>query len=157
MPLTLDDLIGGIERSRQYFLKHLEGVRDDQWDFKPFADCKSIRETLQHLIVDDRAAVESIKTGEEPNYEEGPYSVLDLEDLKRTLVESHQELLGELRRRHANSPLDADICVWGNHRKLGVGIPYFSSEDFYHAGQVAFLRMASDPSWDYYAAIYGEE
>jgi uncharacterized damage-inducible protein DinB len=157
MALTLDDLLDALRRSRAYFLKHVEGLKDEQWDFKPFPECKSVRETLQHLIIDDRAAVDSIRTGEDPNYEEGPYSIKDLSQLKQTLTDSHEALLQELRIRYANAPIDSEICVWGAQDKLGTGIAYFSSEDFYHAGQVAFLRMASDPEWDYYAAIYGGE
>ena len=38
---------------------------------------------------------------------------------------------------------------------LPQGIAYFSSEDFYHMGQVSFIRQASDPTWNYYEAIYG--
>ena len=29
-----------------------------------------------------------------------------------------------------------------------------SSEDYYHAGQITFIRMATDPQWDYYRSIY---
>ena len=153
---TLDDLIESLRRSRQHFFKHIQGLKDDQWDFKPFPECKSIRETLQHLVADDRAALESIRTGEEPNYEALSCSETDIAKLKEILKDSHENLLKEILTRYANAPLDADICVWGHHEKLGVGVPYFSGEDWYHAGQVAFARMASDPGWDYYATIYGE-
>ena len=156
MALTLEDLLEALRLSRRHFYKHLDGLRDDQWDFKPFPECKSIRETLQHLIVDDLAAVESIRTGKEPNYEESPYSELEIDKLRAHLVESHENLLREIKERYKDAALDADICVWGHHEKLAVGVPYYSSEDWYHAGQVAFLRTASDPSWDYYKAIYGE-
>lgn len=71
------------------------------------------------------------------------------------LEKSRSALINEIRSRFANSPLDADVCIWGAHDKLAVGLPYLSSEDFYHAGQIAFIRNASDPSWDYYAEIYG--
>lgn len=157
MPLTLDDLLAGLERSREHFLKHLDGLDDDQWDFKPFPECKSIRETLQHLVVDDRAALNSLRSGEEPDYEAGACNEKDIDALRALLDQSHQTLINEIRIRYANSPLDTDICVWGSHEKVGAGVPYFSSEDFYHAGQVAFIRMASDPEWDYYEAIYGGE
>ncbi len=155
--LTLDDLIGGLDRSRNHFYKHLKGLRDDQWDFKPFPECKSIRETLQHLVADDRAALESIRTGEEPNYEALACTESDLAKLRAILKESHEVLLNEIKTRYANASLDADICVWGHHEKLGAGVPYFSGEDWYHAGQVAFARMASDPDWNYYETIYGGE
>lgn len=157
MPITLADLQEGLRRSRRHFLKHLAHLRDDQWDFKPFPHCKSIRETLQHLIIDDRAALDSIRTCKEPVYETQPYEIHDIDELYRLLAESHGNLLAELGQRFGNAPLDSEICVWGHVEKAAVGIPYFSSEDYYHAGQVAFLRMASDPEWDYYFSIYGDE
>ena len=156
MPATLDDLIGLLQRSRDHFYKHLNGLNEDQWDFKPYSECMSIRETLQHLVVDDRTALESIKTGEEPDYEAHACDETDIARLRQILKESHQALLNEIKSRYANSPLDADVCIWGRHDKL-IGIPYFSSEDFYHTGQVSFIRMASDPSWNYYETIYGGE
>lgn len=154
MPVTTDDLLEGLRRSRRHFLKHLEGVQEDQWDYRPFPQCKSIRETLQHLVIDDRAALESLRTCKEPNYERQPYEVQDIDELYRLLAMSHGALLRDLSERVRH--LDEEICVWGLVLKAAVGIPYFSSEDFYHAGQVAFLRMACDPQWDYYHAIYGE-
>lgn len=154
MPVTVDELLQGLRRSRLHFYRHLEGLRDDQWDFKPFPHCKSIRETLQHLVIDDRAAVNSLRSCQEPVYETQPYEVHDLNHLYELLAASHGALLQEITSRVTS--LDDEICVWGHVEKAAVGIPYFSSEDFYHAGQVALLRMASDPDWDYYHAIYGE-
>ena len=34
---------------------------------------------------------------------------------------------------------------------------YVSADDFYHAGQVAFIRMATDPAWCYSTEIFGPE
>lgn len=67
MSITIDDLIGGLERSRSHLLRHLKGVKESQWDWKPYPEAKSLRETLQHLVIDDRAALESMRTGEEPD------------------------------------------------------------------------------------------
>src|SRR5579862_1121291 len=49
--------------SRQFFLRHVEGMRDDQWDWKPFDECKSIRETIVHLLGNDRSIATSIEMG----------------------------------------------------------------------------------------------
>jgi len=68
---------------------------------------------------------------------------------------SFTTLLEQLVSRYADQPLDTEVSTFGSPRKLGVAIPFFSSEDYYHTGQVAFIRMASDPTWNYYAAIYG--
>ena len=157
MAITLNDLLDSVRNSRRHFLRHLDGLTDAQWDWKPYPECKSIRETLVHLHADDKAALFSIQTGEEPDYE----SILAAEteqepaQLRTQLDDSFVALLAEIQTRYADAPLDAEICIYGSKMKLALGVPYLSSEDFYHAGQVAFVRMATDPNWDYYASIYG--
>lgn len=160
MAFTLDDLLEGLRNSRKFFFKHLEGLKQEQWDWKPYPECKSIRETLIHLIVDDRAAIESLNTNKEPDYlglSDATFAAApaDLAQIRALLDESHAELLALIQSRYRDAPLDAEINVFGTNMKLGNGVPYLSIEDCYHAGQVAYIRMASDPSWDYYAALYG--
>ena len=162
MAFTFADLIDSLRASRSNFHKHLKDLRDDQWDWKPYPECKSIRETLVHLIQDDRAAVEAIEKNCEPDYETLMADAIalaarDIDYLKALSETSFTALLELLISRYADAPLDAEINVFGSTKKLGVGIPFFSSEDYYHIGQVSFIRMASDPTWDYYAAIYGGE
>jgi uncharacterized damage-inducible protein DinB len=160
MAFTAGDLIEAVQKSRKYFLKHLEGIRDDQWDWKPFPECKSIRETLVHLIVDDWAALQSFQTKEEPDYEglsnqtASETSGASLEQIRTILTDSHERLCAYLNATFVNSPLDTEVTLWGSTTKLGRALAYLPSEDFYHAGQVAFIRMATDPQWDYYASIY---
>lgn len=43
MAFDINTLVQGVRESRRYFLKHLNGLRDDQWDWKPYPQCKSIR------------------------------------------------------------------------------------------------------------------
>lgn len=160
MAFTFEDLIESLRASRSNFHKHLEGLKDDQWDWKPYPECKSIRDTLIHLVVDDRVAVWALDADGEPDYEAFVNAATDeagsdLVHLKEMLDTSFTALLEQLISRYADQPLDTEISTFGSPKKLGVAIPYFSSEDYYHTGQVAFIRMASDPSWNYYAAIYG--
>lgn len=159
MPTVLGDLIASLEKSRSHVLKHFTGVRDDQWDWKPFPECKTLRETLQHLIIDDQAALESLRTGEEPSYDQSPTKIHELEGpdgLFEQLKRSREALISELKKKYSDAPLDTEVCIWGSMERLIPGIAYLASEDFYHAGQVSFIRVASDPSWDYYAEIYGD-
>lgn len=160
MAFAFEDLIESLRASRSNFHKHLQGLKDDQWDWKPYPECKSIRDTLIHLIVDDRAAVGAFDSDDEPDYEALVNAATaeagnDITHLKALLENSFETLIAELTTRYADKPLDTEISVFGSPRKLGVAIPYFSSEDYYHTGQVSFIRMASDPSWNYYEAIYG--
>lgn len=156
MAVDIETLISAVQKSRAFFLKHANGLRDDQWDWKPYPECKSIRETLAHLIADDRASVVMLETGEFPDFggmlerETATPKLLDL------LAESHENLCAFLRGRFADTPLDSVVKFFGGPEPLGLAIMGITSEDYYHAGQVAFIRMATDPEWNYYKEIYGE-
>jgi uncharacterized damage-inducible protein DinB len=161
MAFALDDMIEGLRGSRRFFHRHLNGLKEDQWDWKPNAECKSIRDTLAHMIVDDRAALYALETGKEPDYdtlvqaakEEEPG---DADQLRARLDESFEKLIGHIQTKYAAAPLDTEVSAWGARLKLARAIAHFSSEDFYHAGQIAYIRIATDPAWDYYGSIYGE-
>jgi uncharacterized damage-inducible protein DinB len=154
MAFTPADLIDGIRHSRRHLLKHLRGLTEVQWDWKPYPECKSIRETLAHLIWVDRTALTSLGTGREPDYAALDEPERDRERLQALLAESHERLCRFLTARYADAPLDTEVCLFGDPQKLGRALAYLPAEDYYHSGQVAFIRMATDPSWDYYASIY---
>jgi uncharacterized damage-inducible protein DinB len=157
MAFTAAELIDGIRHSRRHFLKHLRGLRDDQWDWKPYPECKSVRETLAHLVWVDRTALASLETGTEPDYPAFEESERDLDRLRAKLEESHERLCQFLTANYASAPLDAEVSLYADRQTLGRALAYFPSEDYYHAGQVAFIRMATDPSWDYYGSMFSPE
>ena len=161
MAFTTEDFMGGIEKSFVFFKKHLKGLKEEQWHWKPYPECKSIYETLSHLVTDYRAAVQSFSTGEEPDYEGLSVTAAteaggNLERQLEILEASHAELCAFLRETYGDASPETPAKMWGIDSEVGLLIAYISSEDFYHAGQVAFIRMASDPTWDYYANVYGE-
>ena len=155
MAFDIADLVDGVRASRRHFIKHLKGIREDQWDWKPYPGCMSIRQTIAHLISDDRAAMDMLETGNHPDYESLQETEQDIIKLQGLLHESHQKLCAFILKKFADTPLYTEVNFFKGRVKLGLAISDISSEDFYHAGQIAFIRMASDPSWDYYPAIYG--
>jgi uncharacterized damage-inducible protein DinB len=155
MPFTMEDMIGNLRQSRSNFLKHIADLRDDQWSWKPYPECKSIDETVAHLIADDRAALQSLQSGNEPEYDSLQEAERDPQTLVALLSQSHWALISHLLETYSSAPLDQEVTIFGSKMKIGTGFGYFSAEDYYHAGQVAFVRMATDPGWDYYTAIYG--
>ena len=161
MTLTLEDLLQGVRASRRQFFRHIEGLTDEQALWKPYPECKSVRETLVHLIHVDQAALESLKTGTLDAWEAlGPAiatetEALTLSGLRDVLEASHAALLEYIATTYATLSLDAPIPLWASPLPLARAVPYLSAEDFYHSGQVAFIRQATDPAWDYYTAIYG--
>ncbi|HEY3285410.1 MAG TPA: DinB family protein [Armatimonadota bacterium] len=157
MALELTDLVDGMKQARYFFLKHLKGVKEEQWDWKPYPECKSLRETLQHLVSDDRAGLEVFRTGAEPNYDALQEEERDVEKLLALLERTHKELCDFVLEKFANAPLDTEIFFFAGPTKLGQALAMAGGEDSYHMGQVAFIRMATDPGWDYYTAVYGGE
>lgn len=154
MAYTLEDTLEVIKSSRKHFLRHLKGIKPEQLTWKPYAECKNVIETLAHLITDDKAAMDSMESGKEPNYDALMVTETDPEKLLQMMGESHLALLNYIQTKYANTPLDTEILIWGSPMKLASAAPLISSEDYYHAGQVAFIRMATDPGWDYYGTIY---
>lgn len=102
-------------------------------------------------------ALSSLETGGEPDDASFAVTETDSERLLTLLTESHRRLLTYLSDHYRDAPLDTVIALWGDKRPLCSAVPYLSSEDHYHAGQVAFIRLATDPAWDYYSFIYGAE
>lgn len=154
MAFDIESIIEGIRESRRFFLKHVEGVREDQWDWKPYPECKSIRETLAHLVSDDRASIAMLRDGSITDYEAFEVQETDVPKLLDLLNQSHEAYCAFVRDRYADAPLDTEINFFLGKTKLGLAIAGISGEDQYHAGQVAFIRMATDPEWNYYEAIY---
>ena len=162
MAFTLEDLLEGVRSSRNSLLKHLRGVKGDQWLWKPYPECKSIRETLQHLLWVDRTALDSLH-GSPP---EDWLPLIDkinaetagdnIESLLEAIAQSLEALLSYFQENFTDAPLETTVTLWGSEKKLGVAVAYLTSENFYHAGQIAFIRLATDPDWNYYPAIYGE-
>ncbi len=156
MVSLLEIALDGKRYSRDYFLRHLAGLTDADWHFKPFPEVKTIAETLQHMIVDDLSALESLETGADPEYDAYEPETGTPEQLLARLAETHAQLLQAIARRFPDPAPDTKICIWGDLKPFVSGVGWLSSEDCYHAGQVALLRMAKDPKWDYYLTVYGQ-
>jgi len=152
MPYTVAEAVQSMRDAHDHFLKHLQGVREDQLDWRPNAACKTIRETLAHLTSDYRAMVLSVKTGGEPDYDACQVAETDLNRLHALMAEEFANACALVSSTYTS--VDDEACVFGWKMPLGKAIPLFCSEDYYHAGQVAFIRMATDPDWDYYGAVY---
>jgi hypothetical protein len=56
---------------------------------------------------------------------------------------------------YSDADLETDVQAWEFHATLANAMTWFGGEENYHTGQVAFIRLASDPTWDYYDQIHG--
>jgi hypothetical protein len=120
-----------------------------------------VRETLTHLLMGDRllryrldgdpsaADFENVYTEVEAHYAD-----FTPEQLVAELESSHEEICGRLTKLFDGKPLDEPFEVFGGAQKAGRFLAGLANERYYHTGQIAFIRMATDPTWDYYAHIY---
>ena len=154
MSFELNDLLDNMHGALRFFLAHLNGLRDDQWDWRPSASCRSIREILLHLCetYEDRAALVEALAQETP----------DLGRVQALFKAAATRDYEQLRERYADMPLDAEITVPGgdwflgrSRVRAGTLLARRAWEECYHTGQVVYIRVATDPDWDQEAAVYG--
>jgi uncharacterized damage-inducible protein DinB len=155
MAYTFDDVLTAVRDSRSHFLKHIEGITAEQWQWKPHQEAKSIAEIVAHLVTDDRMALQSLQNGQKPVYRRAQVSERDPAKLLAELHQSHEALSNYLLEHFSVTPLDTIVTAWGIKMKLGKAAGHIVAEDYYHAGQAAYIRLATEPDWDYYATIYG--
>ncbi len=152
MAFTLDDLVDNMHGALRFFLAHLGGLRDDQWDWKAAPACRSIREILAHLCetYEDKAALEEALARPVP----------DVSQVQALFGAAAERDYARLRRKYAATPLDAEIAIPGGDWflgrasvKAGTLLARRAWEECYHTGQVVAIRQATDPDWDR-AAVY---
>ena len=147
MTLELDDLVDNMHGALKFFLAHLNGLRDDQWDWKPVPACRSIREMLEHLCetYDDKTALEEALARPCP----------DVSQVQSLFEAAAKQDYARLRACYAQTPLDAEIAVAGGDWflgresvKAGTLLMRRAWEECYHTGQVVTIRLATDPDWN---------
>lgn len=152
----MGDMIDALDQARQGFLKHIDGVTVQQAVWKPYSGCKSIAETIDHLLWSDRVLIDVMQSGKEPDYTTAPTAppADSLTTLLGNLAESHAARIEFLRANYAQASPLMPVNFWGHTSALWQALAGLSNEESYHSGQVAYIRMATDPNWDYYSHIY---
>ena len=153
MAFELDDLMDNMHGALRFFLAHLDGLRDDQWDWKAAPACRSIREILLHLCetYEDKAALEEALARPVP----------DVAQVQALFEAAAKRDYARLCRKYADTPLDAEVAVSGGDWflgrasvKAGTLLARRAWEECYHTGQIVAIRLATDPDWDP-SAVYG--
>ena len=154
MAFELADLVDNMHGALRFFLAHLNGLRDDQWDWKPSPACRSIREMLRHLCeaYPDKAALEDELARPIPHVTrvQALFEIAATQDYAR------------LAARYRDTPIDAELQIAGGdwflsreRVRAGTLLARRPWEECYHTGQVVYIRLATDPDWDQEAAVYG--
>jgi len=154
MALELDDMVDTMHGALRFFLAHLNGLKDEQWDWKPGSACRSIREILRHLC-------ETYPDKDELKAELGR-PVPDINRVQALFEAAARQDYARLRARYADMPLDAEIDIPGGdwflgrpRVKAGTLLARRAWEECYHTGQIVTIRLATDPGWNQEDAVYG--
>lgn len=146
MPSRLQkSILDVFETCRQPLFAVLDGITDQQLNWKPAPESRSIGEIFRHLLRVDGWFLRRL--GIEPVV--GDAKSGSVEDIRHHL-ESIQKQLGEIV---AAAESDEDILrerlsLDGKDReRLGVAVLHIAQHDLYHLAQVVYLRRAQDRTW----------
>jgi uncharacterized damage-inducible protein DinB len=153
--MTTETILAKLDDSRNWFLKLLDGFGPEHWDAKPYPTVKSVKETLAHLVIADRCCQDMFQ-GKEPDYAAlTPDPALTSDQLLTLLAKTHEEKKGFLRSHLDGKDLMQEIeTVYSGKQPLWWEVLSYTTEDWYHIGQVSLLRQGLQPEWDYYAHFY---
>ena len=144
MAAGLEEVMENFYRTQRFFRSHLNGMSAEQWDWKPFPVCRSIREILRHwaevFAADDMALEASLKT-----------AAPDVAAVQALMKEAGLRFGTEFSAQYAGSTLDTRLP---NGVAVGTALASLAGEDNYHAGQIAFIRLATEPEWDWVQAVH---
>ena len=144
MAAGLEAILDNLSRSQRFFRAHLNGIQDPQWDWKPFPACRSIREILVHWAETFSADDNALRLALQPD-------VPDVALVQRLMKEGGLRYATGFREQYSDAAMDS---LFPNGLAVGTVLASLSSEDNYHAGQIAFIRLATDPEWDWVKAVH---
>lgn len=117
------------------------GISEADFDKKITEQGMSAREILEHLCECYQAVITDTAGGK---HEWGTFTVEDKSIANLTAQ------FNALRAKAVAAALDQD-----EEQAAMYGFNYIALHDAYHVGQLALIRMATDPNWNPYS-IYGE-
>lgn len=138
--MTARELLeSAINDSGQQVVKIFENLPPDSWDQKPAPEGMTIRAMAQHLC-ECYYAYSEMAQGR--TYDWGSYAVEVTEpaDLVALVLSLRSEA--------------AKIALDGSDKAMKDSLEFLCLHDAYHIGQIALIRIRTEPNWDPYS-IYG--
>jgi len=136
--MTANELLNSQLQDATFQLeKVLEGVEEKDLDFKLASTSMSIRELVEHLC-EVYTAVEVESKGETHSW--GSFSI---EDKSWANLTDQFKSLRSTALTIASGASDDNAILSAS--------AFIVAHDFYHVGQLASIRMATDPTWDAYS------
>jgi len=126
-----------IDESEFQLRKIFEGMTDEQLDAKPIPTMGSAREQAAHLVEVYVATVKMV------NGQEHEWGSVVPDDM------SWPALMDDMFAKRA----EATVAVLASEdpKALGTGAAFLGTHDSYHVGQIAAIRISTDPEWNPYS------
>lgn len=144
MAVGLDEVLDNLYRSQRFFRCHLNEMQNEQWDWKPYPTCRSVREILLHwaeIFASDDADLGAALKEATP----------DVASVQGLMRQAGHRFGARFAAQYTDATLDT---VLPNGVAVGTVLASLAGEDNYHAGQVAFIRLATAPEWDWVRAVH---
>jgi hypothetical protein len=109
----------------------------DAWDSRLVGTSRSIREIVGHLLEEDSEWLVLL----------GGKS-LSLDASIESLRLSNEALIGLLQANWADRVDEAFAILTGDGKGMEQAVTYRQIEDYYHSGQIAWLRLSVEPEWE---------
>lgn len=111
-------------------------MSEEALDFRMAGAQRSAREIVAHLLEEDAECIELLGGGR-----------LALRATQDSLRTSNEALLNLLQKEWASRADEAFSILTGGGQGMVQAVTYRQIEDYYHSGQIAWLRLAVDPDW----------
>jgi hypothetical protein len=133
-----------IEYVFELFEKTIDGINEEELDWRPTEEANNIRGIITHLSRICNVSLPSRIKGDpyyKPNnwpndYEENHHSfeklLTDIENGRKAVINGLDGL--------SHSDMEAKIPLWGGMRKRKIGLFSHLSEIAHHKGQIAYIR-----------------
>ena len=140
------DLALALAASREFLLRQIRGLSFEDCAAKPRGALRSIEEIVEHMLANDAFCM--AKLDAEPFEDEPDQSAA------ARLTRSGMALTQVIRQKWAGNEHAALLRLAGGGAGIARGVAYIQIEDFYHAGQVCWIRLVLHPDWDSDEATY---
>ena len=120
MAIGLNEILVNFTHSQQFFRAHLNGITEDQWDWKPYPACRSIREILLHWADLFSPGETALQAALKP-------AVPEIAAVQGFMKEAGARFATKYREQYADSAMDS---LFPNGAALGTMLAGFSAEDY---------------------------
>jgi hypothetical protein len=140
------DLAMALAASREFLVRQVRGLSSAECDYLVTGMRQTINQIVDHMLANDAFCMD--KLGAQP-YVDDPSLSAD-----QRLTRSGLALQQEIRRNWSDKEDEALLRLAGGGEGIAKGVSYIQIEDFYHAGQACWIRLALQPEWDSDADTY---